>query len=127
MSVPITAGSVRSAGVGAPVVECPSGSITSGRVELVARVTGFLHRVQDPSEIVGLGCLQRREGLVGQEFLLPKLLADRQHVPVIQESGNRATERTADAVNGLLTHTDRLLEGVALDVLDQGEVKRREW
>src|SRR5664279_5309923 len=38
-------------------------------------------------EVVGFRSLQRRERYEGLEFLQPQLLADRQHVPVIDVSG----------------------------------------
>src|SRR5215471_9295571 len=66
---------------------------------LIAPVThvGFLDLLQDAAQIVGLGRLQRRELLVRQQVLQPQLLTDRQHVPVVQEGGSWAAERTANA------------------------------
>ena len=91
---------------------------------LIARVTSLFHRVHDPGEVVGLGRLQRRELLVGFKFLLPEQLTNREHVPIIDKGGEWAAERAAKARDRLLAFADRLLEGIALDVLDQGEVER---
>ena len=81
-------------------------------------MAGLSHRVEDTREIVGLRRLQRRELLVRIEFLLPKLLADRQHVPVIDEGGHGGCKRAAQAGDSLLAFADRLLERITLDILD---------
>ena len=47
------------------------------------------------------------------------MLTDRQHVPVVDEGGIGAGERAAQAHGGLLLDAHRLLEGIALDVLNQ--------
>jgi hypothetical protein len=53
----------------------------------------------------------------------PQLLADRQHVPVINERSRRCAEGTAEAHGRLLVDADSLLERVTLNVLHQGEVE----
>jgi hypothetical protein len=58
---------------------------------------GFLHLLQDLAEVIGLRCLQRRELFIGRQMLRPRLLTDRQQVPVLQESSRRATEGSSDA------------------------------
>src|SRR5262245_57249156 len=59
-------------------------------------------------------------------MLQPQLLADGQHVPVVLESRHRTAKRTTDANRRLLRGADRLFERIALDVLHQREVERRE-
>src|SRR5580698_6391823 len=54
----------------------------------------------------------------------PQLLTDGQHVPVILEGSHWTAERTTEAHGGLLVDANRLLEWIALDVLDQGKVER---
>src|SRR5262245_28340646 len=88
---------------------------------LVARVAGLLHLFEDAGQVVGLRRLERRELLVRHQVSHPQLLADGQHVPVVLERGRRSGERTANAHARLLVDADRLLEGVALDVLHQRE------
>ena len=103
-------------------------SRSSRGASLVARVTGIglLNLLQDSAEVVGLRSLQRGELLVRQQMLLPQPLADRQHIPVVLEGGHRRAERTANAHGRLHVDADCLLERIALDVLDQGEVERDE-
>src|SRR5208337_2427306 len=62
--------------------------------DLVVSLVGS-HLVQNGAEVVDLRRLQRRELLVRFEFVLPQLLADRQHVPVVNVSGGRRAERAA--------------------------------
>src|ERR1700754_2184635 len=101
-------------------------SSESRRHRLVARLTGvrLLDLLQDPTEVVTFGSLQRRIFFVTEQMFQPQLLTDGQHVPVIQEGRGRTAERTTDGQSGLLVDADRLFEGIALDVLDQGKV---EW
>src|SRR3984957_7192389 len=91
----------------------------SRRNRLVARMTGvrLLDLIQDPTEVVGLGSLQRRIFFVTQQMFQPPLLTDGQHVPVILEGCHRTAERTAEAHGSLLVDADCLLEGIALDVV----------
>ena len=115
----------------APMFRAPATSYSFQGARLArsfARVTAsaLLDLLQDLTEVVALWCLQRRELLVGQQVLLPQLLTDRQHVPVILEGGRRGAERAAQAHRRLLVDADRLLERIALDVLDQREVERDE-
>ncbi len=56
-------------------------------------------------------------------MLEPQLLADGQHIPVVLKRGHGGGERTAEGHGGLLIDPDGLLEGIAFDVLDQGEVE----
>src|SRR5664279_502392 len=93
---------------------------------LIAWVTGALDLLQNLIEVPGLRRLHRRKLLVRLEFLQPQQLTDGQHVPVIEEGGDGTGERAAHPVDRLLTHADRLLEWIALDVLNQGEVERDE-
>ena len=59
------------------------------------------------------------------EFLHPELLADRQHVPVVEIGGDRAAKRAAQADDAVFClDPDGLLEGVALDVLDHASSDR---
>src|SRR5271157_2573621 len=62
--------------------------------ELVVALMGF-HFLQNAAQVVGLRRLQRRELFVGCQLLLPELLADRQHVPVVQICGRWGAECTA--------------------------------
>jgi hypothetical protein len=62
----------------------------------------------------GSSCIRRRELLLGIEFLEPELLADGQHVPVVEIGGARRTKRTAQSRGRFFNLADRLLEGVAL-------------
>src|SRR5215475_3420640 len=95
---------------------------------LFAHMTGrcLLDLLQDLAEVVALGSLQRRELLERLQVLQPQLLPDRQDVPVVLEGRYRAAERTAEAHRRLLVDADRLLEGITLEVVDQGEVERDE-
>ena len=96
---------------------------------LLARVTdrlGFLDLFDDPTEVAGLRSLQWRVLYIRFEVLQPQLLADGQHVPVVLERGHGGGERTAQAHSRLLADPDCLLEGIAVDVLDQSEVERDE-
>src|ERR1700722_11737693 len=54
----------------------------------------------------------------------PKHLTDGQHISVILESCHWNAESNTDAHGALLVDADRLLEWIALDVLDQGKVER---
>src|SRR5208337_3235550 len=58
---------------------------------------GFLELLQDRTEVVALGRLQRRELPVRHEVLHPQLLPDRQHVPIVLERGHGGAERTSQA------------------------------
>src|SRR5271157_157962 len=63
--------------------------------ELFARrsLLGLLDRLQDSVQVVGLRGLQRRERLIRHEFLFPELLADGQHVPVVDIRSGRGRQR----------------------------------
>ena len=61
------------------------------------------------------------------EVLQPKLLANRKHIPVILEGRHRPPQRAAQSHGALLLgDSNGRLEGIALDVLHQGEVERNE-
>jgi hypothetical protein len=49
-------------------------------------IAGLFHLLEDPTQVVGFRSLQRREFLIGQK-VLPQLLADGQHVPVVEKGG----------------------------------------
>ena len=103
--------------------------MTSVPFELSAtrsRAPGPSYLFDDLSQVVGCRLLQRRVRLVRLEVLQPQLLADGQHVPVVLKGGHRGGECTAQAHRRLLVDADRLLEGIALDVLDQSEVERNQ-
>src|SRR5271157_423882 len=51
--------------------------------DLVISRLFLFHLLQDAIQVVGFRGLQRRELLKGIEFLVPQLLANRQHVPVV--------------------------------------------
>jgi hypothetical protein len=120
---PLFHGSIPHEGAGGPC-EPPASPHHASFRRLVASGVRFFHLLQDAAEVVGFGSLQRWELFIRQQMLLPQLLADRQHVPVVQERGHRGRERTADAHRRFLIEANRLLERIALDVLDQGEVER---
>src|SRR5262249_50105904 len=90
---------------------------------LHGRLFDFLHNT---AEVVAFRRLKRRVLLERLQVLEPQLLADRQHVPVIEERGHGTPECATNAHRRLLVDTNRLLEWVALDVLHQGEVERNE-
>src|SRR4029450_2718997 len=87
---------------------------------------GFLDLLDDLSQVVSCRLLQWRIRYVRLEVLQPQLLADGQHVPVVLKRSKWRGERPADAHGRLLVDPYRLLEGIALDVLDQREVERSE-
>src|SRR4029077_2514476 len=95
---------------------------------LIARVLcgGFFDFRHDATEVVRLGRLERRELLECLQVVEPQLLANRQHIPIVLEGGDRTAQRTAESHGRLLVDTNRLLEWVALDVLHQREVERNE-
>jgi len=71
-------------------------------------MAGF-HLLQDLAEIVAFGRLQRRELFVRRQMPQPQLLADGQHIPIVQEGGCRSAERTTEARSGLLINADGVL------------------
>src|SRR4029077_3665182 len=77
----------------------PAVSFHFCRKSLVAAVSciRLLDLRKDATEVVAFRRLQRRELLVGRQVLQPKLLADRQHVPVILESRHRTSQRATEA------------------------------
>src|SRR3954471_21060571 len=56
----------------------------------------------------------------------PKLLADWKHVPVVLECRHRPPECAPESHCTLLLDTNRLLERIALDILNQGKMERNE-
>ena len=50
---------------------------------LVAWMTGRLNLLQDAIKVPSLRCLHRRKLLERHKLLIPKLLTDRQHVPIV--------------------------------------------
>jgi hypothetical protein len=83
-------------------------------MRLVARVTRFLHLSQYPTEVVGLRSLQRRELRIRLKFLLPQLLTEWQHVPVVEISGTWGAKCAAKAHHRLLPlDSGSLLEGMS--------------
>src|SRR5208283_4691170 len=61
--------------------------------QLVARISvGFLNLLQYPREVIGLRSLQGRELFIREQVPQPQLLTNRQHVPVVDESGARSSE-----------------------------------
>src|SRR5262245_55332297 len=95
---------------------------------LFARVVvmGALNLLQDLTEVVALGGLERWELLVGLEMPQPHLLTDRQKVEIVLERGHRRAYGTTDNHGALHINSEGLFEGIALDVLHQGHVEGRE-
>src|SRR5208337_595293 len=93
-------------------------------LRLFARTRRLLDLRLDAPEVVGLRGLQRRELPVGLELLQPKQLADRQDIPIVDIGGQRAGQGALHVRQGLcVSQQDSLLEGVALDVRDDGPVE----
>src|SRR5262245_28013305 len=77
-------------------------------------------------EVVARRGLQRRKRLERLEPLEPQLLADGQHVPVVQEGRRRSAQRASHGHSALRIETNSLLERVAPHVLHQREMERDE-
>src|SRR5580693_4726488 len=96
------------AAAGAKTKRAPRWTPTSGHrfvsrlLARVARRLGFLHLIDNLTQVVRLRSLQWRVLYVRLEVLQPQLLANRQHVPVVLKCGHRGGERTAQTHRGLL-------------------------
>src|SRR5262249_24817362 len=110
-----------------PRVETPAGSRRARRSGLVAPVPAAFELVHHLREVVARWRLQRWERLEGLEPLEPQLLADRQHVPVVEVGGRGSRNSASDTVGCLLGCAYCLLERVAPDVLHQRPVEGDEW
>jgi hypothetical protein len=79
---------------------------------------GSFDLIHDLSEIVARWSLHRRELFQAFEPFQPELLANRQHIPIVNISSRGSGERAANAKSSLHIETSRLLERVALDIVD---------
>src|ERR1700745_3126783 len=84
-------------------------------IQLVARGTympGLPDLLQDLSQVVRLGTLQRRKRDIRLEFLQPQDLSDGQQIPVVNISRNRTSKCAGDAKQGALrfpgSHFERI-------------------
>ena len=73
-------------------------------------------------QVVGWRRLHRRELLEGFQVPQSDSLADRQEIPVVDVGGTGRSDRALYGGRRLLPFTDRLLEGITLDVVHQREV-----
>src|SRR5262245_54718460 len=92
-----------------------------------ATLTGTLDLLHDLAQVVAFWCLKRRELSIRFEVLQPHLLTNGQKIEIVLERGHRCSYRTADYHGALHINTNGLLEGISLDVLDQGHVKLSKW
>src|SRR5215471_4307089 len=74
-----------------------------GRLVARGAGVGLLDLFQDLAEVVALRSLQRRELFVRHQMLLPQLLTDREHVPVVLEGRYRTAQRPTHAHCRLLS------------------------
>src|SRR5579885_1597277 len=82
-----------------------------------------LNLVNHLSKVVAFRSLKRRECLQRLKPSEPELLTNRQHIPIVDESGARRIKASAETHGGVHLQPDRLFKRIPLDVVDKSEMK----